>query len=188
MDINKIPNIIRVGKITISDKSYIGGHYVLYSNKLKLTYDVNFPIKIKNKQVSLIYFFVVNGKIYKIGQSSTKSGISGCMNFYLNAGQDASGSNRFSINYLIRNEIANGNEVEVYMKYMDMIEVNVEGLYKHEIMKVPVSAKCMEDIALNEYLSIEGKYPEWNYQEMGIPLPDDVQMAYAKYTLNRKKK
>jgi hypothetical protein len=155
MNILNVVNAIRVGEIIKNPNTYKGKRYVLYQNGLKLIYDLNFPKKLKSKHVSLIYFFVVNGKIYKIGQSSNGYGINGCMNFYIVAGQDDPGVNRFTINYLMRECIENGDKIEIYMKYQDAIKVEVEGLVGKKIIEIPVSAKGMEEFALEEYLKIE---------------------------------
>jgi hypothetical protein len=187
MKINQVLNTIRVGEVIVNKSPYNGNRYVLYPNKLKLVYDKNFPKQLKRKHVSLIYFFVVNGIIYKIGQSSNKSGIDGCMSFYMSAGQDDPGINRFAINYLIRNELENGNLVEVYMKYVDTIQVTVEGLFMKKTIEVPISAKGMEEISISEYISMEGEFPKWNYQESSISLPIEIHELFGQYKINRKK-
>lgn len=187
MKITEVKNAIRVGEVVIGKSQYGGKRHVLYKNKLEIIYDDNFPKELRRKHVSLIYIFVVNGIIYKIGQSSSNSGIEGCMTFYLIAGQDDSGPNRFMINYLIRNEIENGNKVEVYMKYMDMIEIEVDGLLTKEVIKVPVSAKAMEELAIAEYVSVTGMYPKWNYQESRESPPPIIEQVYHQYKTRRAK-
>lgn len=188
MQITHVPNAIRVGEIVHSTKEYTGNRHVFYSTNLVLNYDSNLPKKLKTKHVSLVYILCVNEEIYKIGQSSTKSGIQGCMNFYLNAGQDDPGINRFAINWFMREELNNGNKVEVYMIYMDPIIVEVPGLFKSQQVNVPVSAKGIEETCLMEYNTIEGCYPQWNYQESGIPLPANIHEAFGQYKIDRKTK
>jgi hypothetical protein len=188
VNISEVKNIIRVGNFIINPKKIKTNRYVLYSNGLKLIYDDNFPHELKFKQVSLIYFFVVNGKIYKIGQSSSRAGIRGCMGFYMCAGQDDPGLNRFAINYLIRQSLENGDDVEIYMKYQEPVKQEVEGLFGKRIIEVPISAKGMEEFAIEEYLSREGKYPIWNYQESGEGIPNSIQKIFGKYKIDRKSK
>lgn len=137
--------------------------------------------------MSLIYIFVVNNIIYKIGQSSCKSGISGCVGFYLKSGQDDPGINRFTINWFIRDEIKKGNKVEVYMVYMDLIKTEVHGLFENEICEVAISAKAMEELFLKQYFKHEGHYPEWNYQESGKALPSEITSAFGEYINQRGK-
>lgn len=188
MNISSVKTAIKVGKIIKNPNTYKGNKYVLYSHSLKLIYDLNFPKELKSKQVSLIYFFVVDGEIVKIGQSSNGYGIQGCMNFYLIAGQDDPGLNRFAINYLIRKSLQNGSNVELYMKYQEPIKTRIEGMFGSKIIEVPVSAKGMEELAINEYLNIENKYPMWNYQESKEGIPAEIQKIFGKYKIDRKVK
>ena len=175
----------RVGHFTFSSSKYTGNKYVLYEYPLKLIYDPNFPIELRKKHVSLVYMFVVNGKIYKIGQSSCTHGINACMAFYKKAGQDDCGPNRFAINWLIRKELDNNSKVEVYMKYMEPIEVNVRGLISEKVMRVPISAKCMEKVCVADYKNIMGDEPPWNFQEHSESYPNEIKIAYAEYKVNR---
>lgn len=183
-----VPNALRVGEIVHGTKLYSGPKHVFYETNLVLNYDYNFPKNLKNKHVSMVYILCVDGEIYKIGQSSTKSGIQGCMGFYLNAGQDDPGINRFAINWFIRDELNKGRKVEVYMIYMEPIVVKVPGLFKSEQMVVPVSAKGIEETCLMQYNTIEGCYPQWNYQETGVPLPDYIHESFGQYKIDRKTK
>lgn len=186
--IEQVPGILRVGEVIINPKSYRGKRYVLYPNSLKIDWDSNFPLHLKKKQVSMVYFIVVNGIIYKIGQSSTGSGIEGCMNFYNNAGQDDPGLNRFVINYLIRKEIECGNKVEIYMIYNEPILIEVRGLFTCETAYEIISPKKMEQKCLDEYLDIVGNYPIWNYQENKKTIPSEIHKMFGNYKIDRKVK
>ena len=188
MQICDVPDVIRVGEVTLNGNFYTGNKYVFHKRTLGLDYDANFPKKLKRKHVSLVYIICINGEIYKIGQSSMSTGIQGCINFYLNSGTDDPGINRFAINWFMREELNNGNKVEVYMIYMEPIEVEVPGLFKSEKMIVPVSAKGIEENCLMQYNSIEGCYPKWNYQETGVSLPDSIHEAFGQYKIDRKVK
>jgi len=185
MEISKVKSCVKVGRIALSNVEYTGSSYVYHKKALELLYDASFPIELKNKHLSLIYIFTVDGIIHKIGQSSSKTGIAGCMSFYLKSGQDDPGINRFAINILIREEIRKGNIVEVYMTYMDLIEVEVPGLINKEIIEVPISAKGMEELFMKQYFSKEKCYPIWNYQENGKPLPSHVAEAFGEYKITR---
>ena len=185
MEISKANNCVKVGEIILGTDSYNGTSVVYHKNALQINYDPEFPLSMKKKQLSIVYLFTVNGVIYKIGQSSGKGGIEGCLNFYLKSGQDDPGINRFSINLFIRAELKKRNKVEVYMAYMDLIEVEVLGLTKNEIVEVPISAKGMEQIFMKQYHSKVKSYPKWNYQENGEPLPSSVAEAFGNYKILR---
>jgi hypothetical protein len=123
----------------------------------------------------------VNDVIYKIGQTSGKDGIKGCMNFYCGAGQDDPGPNRFTINALMREQIEAQNEVSVYIKFIEPITIPVPGINKIHHMAVPVSAKCLEEVHLQEYREIMGTNPPWNFQESGTPVPAHINEQFASY-------
>lgn len=188
MHISDVPNAIRVGEISHGTTAYSGSMHVLYKTKLVMDYDTSFSKKLKRKHVSLVYIICVNGEIYKIGQSSTKTGIQGCMNFYLNAGTDDPGINRFAINWFMREELDKGNKIEVYMIYMEPIVVEVPGLFNSNQVSVPISAKGIEENCLMQYNTIEGCYPKWNYQETGVSLPNSIHEAFGQYKIDRKTK
>jgi hypothetical protein len=185
MNISSVNNCIKVGRIVVGAVEYTGDLYVYHRRALELEFDPAFPSDLKNKHLSIVYLFTVNGVIVKIGQSSGKSGIAGCMNFYLKSGQDDPGINRFAINIFIRDEISKGNVVDVYMTYMDLIELEVPGLLRPGVVEVPVSAKGMEKLFMEQYFSEEGSYPPWNYQENGRYLPSIVAEAFGDYKIRR---
>lgn len=188
MKITEVPNILRVGEIVYSEKEYTGKKHVLYRHPLKLNYDSNFPKKMRKKHISICYMFCKNDEIEKIGQSSGTNGIEGCMGFYVRSGQDDPGINRFAVNWIIREELEKGNKIDLYMIYMDLIEIEVPGLFRPERILTPVSAKGMEQVCLKQYKEVEGCYPEWNYQERQKELPDIIHEVYGQYKIDRKKK
>ena len=179
-----LENTIRVGEIRIG-KAVTSERFIKYKNKLKIKYDPNFPSDLKRRHVSLVYFICVDGEVYKIGQSSNKCGIEGCLSFYLNAGTDDSGLNRYAINLLIREKIESGSKVEIYMIYKDSIEVEIPTLKSTRKIFVPVSAKGMEEAILQEYNDLFGEFPVWNYQERGTRLPDYIHESFAEYKTKR---
>jgi hypothetical protein len=136
----------------------------------------------------MVYIFCVNENIVKIGQSSSKTGIQSCLNFYLTADKDSSGSNRFSINWLIREELKKNHKVEVYMIYKDPVTTDIPGLFKSAQMIVPVSAKAIEENCLSQYYIIEDSYPKWNFQENNEEYPTHIKQAYAQYKMDCIKK
>jgi len=178
-------NSILVGVIEMSDKKYSGTKYVMYQTPLKITFDDNFPQQLQNKFLSIVYLFKVDGKIYKIGQTSGKGGIRSCLGFYLNAGLDDPGQNRFAINFLIRQEIEQNKKIEVFMIYEEPIKSIVKGLYgKYESYVVP-SAKQLEENCIKDYKNLYGKFPRWNFQERSVTYPSEIHKAFALYKIKR---
>lgn len=181
MNISEIEDAIFIGRISNCEKSYSGSKPVFYQNKLKVNYSRDLPKGMVNKHLSIVYFFCVNDVIYKIGQTSGKSGIKGCLGFYCNAGQDDPGQNRFTINALIRERLGENDKIDVYIKYMEPIEVEVSGIFEIHNIVVPVSAKCLEEVHLKEYRTIMGSNPPWNFQESGVPIPSHINEGFARY-------
>ena len=131
MKIEEIQNIIRVGEITEGTRLYSGNKRVAYDYALVLDYDDSLPKGLVNKYLSIVYIFVVDGEVYKIGQTGGKGGLKAAINFYLLSGQDDPGLNRFTINYLIRESLEQGKCVELYFYYEEL----EERLVKWEVEK-----------------------------------------------------
>jgi hypothetical protein len=184
-----LQNATFVGEVGYGHKKYTGSKYSLYESTLDLKWCVNFPASLKNKQVSMAYIIVVNGKIYKIGQSSGEGGIKSCMAFYLNAGTDVPGPNRFMINYLMREELTKESKIDIYMVYMEPIKVNTPSLLGCKEILVPVSAKGIEQNCLEEYKkNYNGENPPWNFQENNQICPEHISLAFAQYREKRASK
>ena len=66
------------------------------------------------------------------------------LNFYLNAGTDDPGLNRFAINIFIRDAIEHNQKVEVYMFYLDQIEILIPTLFGPKLKKVSINSMVME--------------------------------------------
>ena len=188
MNIKEVKKAIRVGEIRVGNKKYTGSKYVYYDYALELLYDQEFNNDLKRKELSIVYFFVVNGIIYKIGQSSGKNGIEGCIGFYLKSGQDDPGMNRFAINWLIREKLIENKKVEIYMLFQIGFKMKVSGLFTSKEVFAVTPSKAMEQNCIDQYKGEEKKYPNWNYQEDGTPLPEDITRAFGQYKIDRKDK
>jgi hypothetical protein len=186
MNASQISDVIRVGEIKLGTRMSKAKNYTAYSNALVLDWDTQFPKQLKKAHLAIVYFIFVNGELYKIGQTSGKSGIRGCMNFYLNAGIDDPGQNRFAINYMMREELKKGNTIEVYMKYQAPVKVEFTSMFgvKH-ITETAIDPKGLEHVCVEEYIQMYKRYPVWNYQEAGIQLPQHISEAFANFKLNR---
>jgi len=187
MNIKEVRDATRVGRFKVSNKVFKGASPVLYPKTLvEVEYDKDFDKNLGKQHLSIVYFFTRNGEIIKIGQTSAKSGFKdGCLSFYCNAGRDDCMINRFTINWLIREEIGKGNNIEVYFQYMKPIKINVNGIFGSRYVEVPISAKALEEACLEDYKISEKVNPEWNFQESGQSLPKLISEAFATYKLNR---
>ncbi len=127
-----------------------------------------------------VYIFVVDGVIKKIGGSQSKGGIKATLSPYQSAMQGRPGLNRYGIHLLIKEALKNDKSVEVYMIISQSVEAPVKGLFSEEKMKVN-AFKEMENKCKEDYKSVEDDFPEWNYQERGVPWPAYLQESHNKY-------
>ena len=182
-----LKNAIRVGEIVISEKETKSKKYCLYKNSLKIIWDLKFPSDLKKKHLSIVYFLLVDDIVYKIGQTTTSSGISGCLNFYMNAGLDDPGMARFAINYLMREEIKKGKKIEVYIQYGENVTYNIKGIFDEKEVVAPPSAKQMEDFCIKQFVEKEKIYPKWNFQESLNKYPNIICEKFSEYKKMRSK-
>jgi hypothetical protein len=185
LTIDNATNATYVGEIVMGTKPYGGKRHTRYKTSLALEFSPDFPKALKTKLLSLVYIITLDGEILKIGQSSCKGGIKGCMAFYQGAGTDDCGPNRFAINYLMREALSEGKRVRIHMIYMEPIKVDVPTLSGIKEVEVPVSAKGIEENCLEEYKEVYNKFPPWNFQENHVSVPNEITIAFAEYTLQR---
>ena len=186
MLITDVTGTTRCGQIVHDTKTPKTTRPSAYDKKLKMVWDCNLTSRERRRHVSLVYFFVVDGVIKKIGQSSTKSGVTGALGFYTAAGFGDDGSPRFMINGLCREALDSGSVVEVYYISREMVKVEVPGLFGTTLMDVPVSAKGMEECCLEDYKNVEGVYPDWNFQENHDTQPQHLVERYNAYRVARR--
>ena len=186
MQISEFVNQEYVGRFVEHNKEYGGTRHVRHKKKLKLITD--HPLA--KEELSICYMMVVNGEVKKIGQTSGKDGILGCMSFYGGAGQDDPSQTRYSINLLIRKEMEKGNDVEIYFQYEEPKEMTFNGATGPVTTIVPISAKVIESNCVNYHKEMAGKYPEWNFQEDGekTSYPVWIKEDFANYVNKRKGK
>jgi len=185
MKIDQVPTAIRLGEVQLSDAPYTGNKVVFWDARTKFVWDESITRTLRQRYLGWVYIIVVDGVIYKIGQSSAKNGIEGTLAFYMSAGFDDPGINRFAINWLIRDEMDKGHKVEFYGIYQEPVTVETKGLFSTGSYEM-ISAKGMEEQSISDYVSIEGSHPVWNYQESGTTLDASISKAFGQYKIDRK--
>lgn len=130
---------------------------------------------------SRIYFIVVNDIIKKIGGSGCKGGIRSTLSFYNSANQGKPSISRYGIQKLIIDCLNRGDIVDVYVMFLDPIEVNIQGLNGNKKCKVNLSFKEMESLCIKDYVDINDKFPDWNFQESANSWPKDIQESYIEH-------
>jgi hypothetical protein len=123
---------------------------------------------------------VVDGIIKKIGGSSCMGGIKSTMNFYTSGNCGNPSIRTFGINLHMEKCINENKSVDVYMITSTKVDAEVRGLFSSEVMKVS-AFKEMENKCIQDYVSITGKYPDWNYQESNEKWPQDIHEKYIEY-------
>ena len=185
LNISQFQNITRVGQIIEGTKLVKSKKYILYPTTLNLKWDNNFELQ--KECLSIVYIFTVDGIITKIGKTDGNGGIAAGLSFYLNAGTDDPGLNRFVINRFMRDAIEQDQKVEVYMFYLNQVELEIPTLFGSIVKKVRINSMEMESASLQQYYSTTGKYPDWNYQEAGFNLPGKLHEEYGNYKSMRGK-
>jgi hypothetical protein len=142
---------------------------------------------LKNK-TGRVYLIVVNKEIKKIGASNAKTGIKGTISSYLSGNTGRPSIRSFGIQKLMLNEIERGNSIEIYCIFSKEMKVKISGLFEEKIRNVNISAIDIEDFCKNDFYEINGKYPDWNFQENGKSWPLEIQKSHSEYiggTLNK---
>lgn len=166
MNISDVKTAIKVANVVKrDDKSH---------NKIKMVWSHNVPKEILKDDSGRVYIITSNGKIKKIGGSQCKGGIKGTWQPYCGGMGGSPSVRTYGIHVLIREELDNGNDVEVYMIQSPKVLAKVSGLFDNE--QVEVSAfKEMESSCLNDYKKVMNSYPDWNFQESNKPWPVYIQ-------------
>lgn len=175
MNIKQATNAIRAGEFILSNHP---------RNKIQIVWDENFKKKYDiNKQYTTAYCFVINNIIYKIGQTDSRSGIKGAMDFYTGAMTGEPGPSRFVCHLLIAEQLLLGNKAEVYVVILrDPIKINLPGLYGFANVETLTASKYIEALCINEFkLQNNNMLPIWNTQEQGASYPEIEKKLHADF-------
>jgi len=170
MLISEVTTAIKVGNFTLNVKQT--------KARLRVQYDTNISKDVIRDNSGRVYLLVVNDIIKKIGGSVSKGGIKSTMSFYESANCGRPSIRSFGIQQLIVEALESNNKVEIYMITSEQVEAPVKGLLGKSINLIS-AFKEMEEKCLQDYVNIEGQYPEWNYQESGKPWETHIQQLHA---------
>ncbi len=132
-----------------------------------------------------IYIIVSNGIIKKIGGSQSKGGIKSTMSFYQGGMQGGPSIRTYGVHILIKEELEQNNNVEIYMITSEKTMMKVKGLFDEKEIEV-AAFKDMEDRCKTDYKNVEGKYPPWNFQENGEIWRADILRGHNLHDKQRK--
>jgi len=175
MDIKEVKTAIKVGDFVLRKK---------HQNKIDIRYLPELSNEKLTDNSARIYIIVQDGIIKKIGGSASNGGIKATMMFYVCAMTGSPGVPRFVIHLLIEEALKKGTKVELYMITSPKVMATINGLFGSKRVKI-ASFKEMENFCKSDYYSIEGKHPDWNFQENHAPYPSMLAKKHNLYHQNR---
>ena len=168
MNITEITTAHKVGQFTLNNRG----------NKARLRVEWEDVNNLKDN-AGRVYILVSNGVVKKIGGSVSKGGIKSTMSFYESGNCGRPSIRSYGINTLIFEEIVvHDRKVEIYMINSEMVQAPVTGLFGSSVMDIS-AFKEMEEKCIADYVSVEGSYPDWNYQEQGKAWEDHIQEQHV---------
>lgn len=186
MKISQVKTAFKVADIVLDnehDKNHIK---VSYLNQIVDEKGSGISSRILTSNTGRVYLIVVDGVIKKIGGSQSKGGIKATFSFYQSAMQGGPSIRSYGMHLLMKEAIENGSQVELYLIISKSTKAIVKGLFSEE--KIETNPfKEMEDKCKRDYLSVEGNFPEWNYQERATPWPTRIHRSYMAFMQRRLK-
>lgn len=168
----KIQNITTAIKI---------GEFVLNTGpskaRLRVQYE-NLPKQVLTDSAGRVYVLCVDDEVMKIGGSVSKKGIKNTMSLYASANTGRPSIRSFGVNQLIAERLSEGKQVSIHMITSEKVVAPVNGLFASENLKIS-AFKEMEDKCVSDFFAIEGKFPQWNYQEAGKSWEKYIQEEHA---------
>lgn len=100
------------------------------------------------------------------------------MSFYASANTGRPSIRSFGINQLVWERLNEGKQVSIHMITSEQVVAPVKGLFGSE--EIYISAfKEMEEKCVSDFVQLENKFPEWNYQEAGKSWEQYIQEEHA---------
>lgn len=177
MKIKEVKNAIKLGDFVLKQNS---------RNKIDIVYLSIINKDILSDETPRVYLFVVDGIIKKIGGSAGKGGIKATISFYTTSMTGSPGAPRFILHLLIAKALENKSKVELYMINSPKVTATIKGLIGSKEVEM-ASFKEMESFCKEEYLSKEGEYPNWNFQENNEDYPPELARLHNLYHQERLK-
>ena len=166
-----------------------------YNGACKRLWTINWEQQYKEKIVDnagRIYLIVSRrpfnpslGIIKKIGKSESRGGMKSTFSFYQSGLGGSPSIRTFGIHHLIAKELEIGNNVEIWGIWSAPVAVLVPGLFDTIELFLTPSIHSMEERCRNDYKSIVGDYPPWNFQERAKAWPKNINMLYRQQVANR---
>ena len=129
-----------------------------------------------------------NGIIKKIGGSGCEGGLIKTITTYRDSSLGGKPSPRtIGVPYLINQSLQKGNKIEIYGILGELVLTDIKGLFGMNSKLASPNYKYMEKFCLEDYHSLVGTYPDWNFQEKNEKWPNEVIQLHLEL-LNKKSK
>lgn len=171
--------------------SYVGEFVESFKNPNLIKFNFYCDDKLKKDVRGRIYIFIEENtdgsyKILKIGKSNDKGGMSGTIGFYSNALSGTPSQSRYCLHYLINRKLSQGKKIKAYVFFTDSIQQTIKGFTTEKNIHIPPDMTYVEKIYLDDYKKINGKYPEWNFQENSEEHDYVLMENFGKFIQNKK--
>ena len=169
MEINSITTAVKVGQFVLNTGTS--------KARLRVQYK-NLPKQFLTDNSGRVYILCVDGEVMKIGGSVSKGGIKTTMSFYASANTGRPSIRSFGVNQLVWERLVEGKSVTIHMITSEQVSAPVKGLFGSEDINIS-AFKEMEEKCVRDYVRLENKFPEWNYQEAGKAWEQYIQEEHA---------
>jgi hypothetical protein len=158
MNIDHITTMTRVGELVRRDD---------HEKKLKLIPDADISRDLLKDNRGRVYAIVIDGEIHKIGGSQAKGGIKATFDAYCGGFSYGMSARTYAVWNYLSQHLMQGKRVEVYTVWADTVTVPVPTMTGAEEQTIAVDYHAIETNFVDEFVEIEGRYPELNMQESG---------------------
>ena len=138
-----------------------------HDKKLQLVPDSNISRELLKDDRGRVYAIVVDGEIHKLGGSQAKGGIKATFDAYCGGFAFGMSARTYAVWNYLSQKIAAGQTVEIYAVWADTVTVPVPTMTGTEMQTIAVDFHAIEKNFVDEYVRLEGGYPELNMQESG---------------------
>ena len=156
MKISHVTTMTRVGELVRRED---------HDKKLKLIPDENISRELLKDNRGRVYSIVIDGEIHKIGGSQAKGGIKATFDAYCGGFSYGMSARTYAVWNYLSQHLMQGKRVEVYSVRADTVTVPVPTMTGTREQTIAVDYHAIETNFVDEYVGIEGRYPELNMQE-----------------------
>lgn len=163
MKIDHIKTMTRIGEIV---------HREDHNKKLMFKLDEKITSAQMRDNRGRVYAIVVDGNIEKLGGSQAQKGIQDTFGAYFAGFAKGMSERTYCVwNFLTKN-INAGKKVEVYCVWAPTVTIAIPTMTGELTKEIPVDFHTIEEAFVEEFVSVEKKYPYLNMQESGCRWAD----------------